>query len=178
MRHRDLTELEHCVLGVVWRDGPVTAYEIAALFARSLTPFWSGSAGAIYPVVQRLKKRGLIRGAYRAWRGSRRTVLTISTKGRDAIREWLMPPLPEEIAAPALDSLRTRTFFLDILKPAERKTFLEEAIRAVNAQLALVNKQRKVDDAAGNVSEVIGAMGAEEQLKGRLRWLKKIRDRF
>jgi DNA-binding PadR family transcriptional regulator len=178
MRHRDLTELEHCVLGVVWRDGPVTAYEIAALFGRSLTPFWSGSAGAIYPVVQRLKKRGLIRGAHRVWRGSRRTVLTISTKGRDTIREWLKPPLPEEIAAPALDSLRTRTFFLDILKPAERKTFLEDAMRAVTAQLALVNKQRKLDDAAGNVSEVIGEMGAEEQLKGRLRWLKKIRDRF
>ena len=172
---RQLTDLEHCVLGVIWRDGPVTAYEIAVLFARSLTPFWSGSAGAIYPLVERLKKRGLVKGAHRAWRGSRRTVLSITPKGSIAMRSWLTTPVADSEAAPVLDSLRTRTFFLDILKPSERAAFLEEATRAVRDQLVLVRKQRKNDEAAGNISEVIGMIGAEEQLEGRLRWLKRIR---
>src|SRR6476659_7226575 len=71
----DLTELEQCVLGVIWRDGPMTAYEIAALFTKSLSPYWSGSAGAIYPVVQRLRKRGLVRGTRKSWNGAQTTVL-------------------------------------------------------------------------------------------------------
>ena len=174
---RDLTELERCVVGVVWRDGPVTAYEIAALFARSLSPYWSGSAGAIYPLVTRLQRRGLIRGAARAWRGMRRTVLTITPKGRASIREWLQPPLPEEAAAPTLDPLRTRSFFLDILTPKQRAVFIADAEGAIREQLALLQKQRREDEKAGNHSEVVGAIGAEEELKGRLRWLRRINDR-
>src|SRR6476661_1613616 len=102
----DLTELEQCVLGVIWRDGPMTAYEIAALFAKSLSPYWSGSAGAIYPVVQRLRKRGLVRGTRKSWNGAQKTVLAATRKGVDVLRHWLTPPLPGDSAAPTHDALR------------------------------------------------------------------------
>src|SRR5471030_2616795 len=103
MRH-ELTELEQCVLGVIWRDGPMTAYEIAALFARSLSPYWSGSAGAIYPVVARLRKRGLAGGKRQSWNDSQKTVLKATKKGVTALRKWLTPPLPAGAGAPTHDS--------------------------------------------------------------------------
>src|SRR6476620_1047814 len=101
----DLTELEQCVLGVIWRDGPVTAYEIAALFSRSLSPYWSGSAGAIYPVVQRLRKRGFVRGVRRAWNGTQKTGLSVTEGGLATLREWLTPPIPLAAAAPSYDPI-------------------------------------------------------------------------
>ena len=49
----DTTELEAAVLGVVWQDGPCTPYAIRQHFLESPAPRWSGSAGAIYPLVRR-----------------------------------------------------------------------------------------------------------------------------
>src|SRR6476469_7146184 len=127
----DLTELEQCVLGVIWRDGPMTAYEIAALFTKSLSPYWSGSVGAIYPAVTRLRRRGLVRGESRAWNGTRKTVLTITPKGLASLRQWLTPPLPADAGGPSLDSVRTRLFFLEALPRRQRLAFIAEAERVV-----------------------------------------------
>jgi DNA-binding PadR family transcriptional regulator len=171
----ELTEMEHCVLGVIWRDGPLTAYEIAALFSRSLSPYWSGSAGAIYPVVGRLRKRGLVRGVRRAWNGAQKTVLSITDAGTDLLRAWLAPPLPAGVAAPSYDPIRTRLFFIDVLPAARKLRFLDEAERAVREQLAATKRQHDLEVTAGNTSEAIGSLGVMLELKARLRWLRAVR---
>jgi DNA-binding PadR family transcriptional regulator len=173
---RELTELEQCVVGVVWRDGPMTAYEIAALFSKSLSPYWSGSAGAIYPLVKRLQHRGLLRGTMRAWNGARKTVLTITPKGKASLRVWLTPPIPSIAAAPTLDPIRTRMFFLEILSAPDRLAFLDDAERITNQQIELARQQIDRDEAAGQMSEVIGAVGVIYELKGRVKWLNAVRE--
>jgi PadR family transcriptional regulator len=57
---RALTELESCVLGVVWQRGPCTAYTVRR-------EHWSSSAGSIYPVLARLESLGLIDGEEASW---------------------------------------------------------------------------------------------------------------
>lgn len=173
-----MTELEQCVLGVVWRDGPVTAYEIAALFARSLSPYWSGSAGAIYPAVARLRRRGLVRGVRRAWNGGLKTVLTATDAGIAALRAWLTPPLPADAAAPTYDPLRTRLFFAAVLSPARRRRLLADAERVVLEQLDAIRLQHAADLAAGDESEAIGSRGVALELEARLQWLREIRKRL
>src|SRR6185436_18926108 len=64
------TDLEQTVLGIVWRDGPCTPYHVRSVLLRSPSSHWSGSAGAIYPLVKRLEARGLARS--RAVRTGRR----------------------------------------------------------------------------------------------------------
>ncbi|MGZ4807924.1 MAG: PadR family transcriptional regulator [Thermoanaerobaculia bacterium] len=167
----ELTELEWCVVGVVWRDGPMTAYEIAALFTKSLSPYWSGSAGAIYPAVSRLRRRGLIRGDRRV----RKTVLSITKKGIAALREWLTPPLPEDAVAPSLDSVRTRLFFLEVLPLKQRLAFLAEAERAVKERIAQLEERRREDEASGEIFEAFGGLAVIYELKARLRWLEAVR---
>lgn len=174
MRH-ELTELEWCVVGVVWRDGPMTAYEIAALFTKSLSPYWSGSVGAIYPAVTRLRRRGLIRGDQRAWNGVRKTVLTITAKGIASLRGWLTPPLPEEAVAPSLDSVRTRLFFLEVLPPKQRLAFIAEAERVVKEKIAQFEERRREDEANGEIFEAFGGLAVIYEMKARLRWLKAVR---
>ncbi|HZE88705.1 MAG TPA: PadR family transcriptional regulator, partial [Verrucomicrobiae bacterium] len=58
---KGLSELEGATLGVVWSEQPCTPYAIRRVFQTSPSPFWSGSAGAIYPLVERLETRGLVR---------------------------------------------------------------------------------------------------------------------
>lgn len=172
-----LTELESCVLGVIWRDGPLTAYEIAALFARSLSPYWSGSAGAIYPAVQRLRARGFVRGARRSWNGRQKTVLTVAPKGTAELRSWLALPLPPEAVAPSHDPLRTRLFFVNVLAAPQRKRFFDDVERSLREQLAAVKQQHSGELAAGDLSEALGSLGVLYELKARLRWLRELRKR-
>ena len=174
----ELTELEQCVLGVIWRDGPMTAYQIAALFSSSLSPYWSGSAGAIYPVVARLRRRGLVKAAPRAWNGKRRMLLSASERGREVLREWIAPPLPPEAGAPSYDPVRTRLFFIDVLPPDQRAEVIDEAERVVRERLADVQKQRREDLASGNTSEALGGLGAIYELQARLRWLRVVREQI
>ena len=75
---RALTELEGTVLGLVWARQPCTPYRVRREFTDSPSPYWSGSAGAIYPLMARLESAGLLRSAPHATgeRGSRRYRLT------------------------------------------------------------------------------------------------------
>lgn len=172
---KELTELERCVVGVVWRDGPMTAYEIASLFSKSLSPYWSGSAGAIYPLVQRLRRRGLVAGKQRPWNGTKKTVLTVTPKGIDSLRTWLTPPISQASAAPSFDSIRTRLYFLGVLTRQQQLAILDEATRATREQIAGIQARRREDEAAGNISEVLGGIGVILEFRARLRWLAVIR---
>jgi DNA-binding PadR family transcriptional regulator len=172
---KELTELERCVVGVVWRDGPVTAYEIASLFSKSLSPYWSGSAGAIYPVVQRLQRRGLIVGRQRAWNGTKKTVLSITEKGTASLQEWLTPPISSASAGPSFDSIRTRLYFLGVLPKKQQLAIVDDAVRVTRQQIDDFETQRKADEEAGNISEVLGGLGVIFEYRARLRWLAAIR---
>ena len=81
------------MLGAIHRSGPTTAYAIRAEFTRSPTSYYSASAGAIYPVVQRLGQRRLIRSRARKGDGRSSRLLEVTTAGRRALRAWVGPPL-------------------------------------------------------------------------------------
>jgi DNA-binding PadR family transcriptional regulator len=53
--------LEGCVLGILWERGPCTAYAARKVLRESPSPYWSGSAGAVYPLLARLEGRRLVR---------------------------------------------------------------------------------------------------------------------
>ena len=57
---KNLTELEACVLALVAKEGPCTAYSIRKQFEESLTSTWHASTGSIYPLIRRMTERGLL----------------------------------------------------------------------------------------------------------------------
>lgn len=89
-----LSELEHAVLGVALVVQPCTAYAARVVFQRSPPVHWSGSAGAIYPLIWRLERGRLLRSAARRGdkRGTRLYRFTDSGVGK--LRAWLRPSLP------------------------------------------------------------------------------------
>jgi DNA-binding PadR family transcriptional regulator len=133
---RQLTELEGCVLGLLKLRGPRTPYAIRREFLASPTPHWSGSAGAIYPLVGRLAKRGLVRAARGTGDGRGGTLYALTAAGGRALRGWLGPPLsPLTLGLPP-DPIRTRVGFLGLLPEEERRSFLAAAEEDLRRQLA------------------------------------------
>lgn len=130
-KERALTELEGAALGVVLRDGPCTSYAVKELFRASPSDFWSGSAGAIYPLMQRLEKRGLVASVPGSTGRRGRKDYRITAAGRRAFRRWLTDA--ERAAGMGFDPLRTRLVFFDQLTPQARATFHDAVVDAMEA---------------------------------------------
>lgn len=115
---RALTELEGTVLGVVRLRQPCTSYRVRREFTESPSPYWSGSAGAIYPLMTRLERAGLLRSTAESTGSRRSREYRLTAAGRAALVRWLGPPVPPEVVGVPPDPLRTRVPFLEALPPA------------------------------------------------------------
>src|SRR3954462_1918303 len=121
---RALSDLEACVLGVVWRDGPCTAYAVRQELAASSTPRWSDSAGSIYPVLDRLEALGLVAATARTWGERGKKEFAATAAGASRLRAWVPQVTAADACGPTYDPIRTRFCFLAVLPPAGRRRFL------------------------------------------------------
>jgi len=169
-----LSELEGATLGEIWTRGPCTAYAARQAFKQSPSPFWSGSAGAIYPLIGRLEKRGLLSSRRQEGdaRGGRLYALT--ARGVEALREWLAPPLPGWAAGVPVDPLRTRLLFLGALDAPARAAFVAEARAALEIHIAAVRNDCRAAKAERGLFHYLGARGALAMLLARRRWLREV----
>jgi DNA-binding PadR family transcriptional regulator len=171
----ELSELERCVLGVVGLDGPCTAYAVRKVFLESPSVHWSGSAGAIYPLMRRLEGAGLLRSAPEpgSKRGARRYRLTAA--GRRRLRDWLTPPVGEAVRFD-FDPLRLRVRFLGALAPAAREAFFDAAA----GELAVAREhaaQRLAESPPGDDPwRHAASLGALRAVEARARWLEEVRN--
>lgn len=166
-----LTELDNCILGVIWRDGPTSAYGVRAHFARSTTPTWSSSTGTVYPAIRRLRKAGYLKAASPT--GPRKSeLLSLTPKGREALRDWLRTVTPQ-LGASTADPVRTRVHFLTALAPDARAKAIEDyrvVTRAAIDELEAYAAQPPASEA--EQSEWLGTLGALAELRARLQWLE------
>ena len=129
MAHIESSEIEGCVLAMIWAEGPLTPYAIRKDFLSSPNPQWSGSAGTTYPLIARLRRRGWIRSAI-SLRGKRKGhKISLTPAGRKALKRWLCAPLADWVVGVPPDPLRTRVRFLGALSPRELREFLRAAER-------------------------------------------------
>ena len=170
---RTLTELESCVLGVVWQRGPCTAYTVRQEFAISNSSHWSSSAGSIYPVLARLESLGLIEAEEASWGAGRKKHYRVTEAGLATLKMWIGPPLPDWTGAATFDPIRTRMYFLTALPPARRRKFLAEAERITREELARF--QESVHMKAEDAHERLASLGIIYELEGRLKWLAAVR---
>lgn len=119
------------MLGVIWQLGPCSAYDVRRHLGASPSAQWSGSAGAIYPLVRRLERRRLLRARDLATGRRRRRVYAVTPAGRRVLQAWVGPPLGAESITVAHDPLRARARFLGVLPPAQRAAWVAAAIGAL-----------------------------------------------
>ena len=168
---RGLTELEGCVLGVIGTRGPCTPYAVRREFLASLTPYWSGSAGAIYPLIARLRRRRLIRGSVSTGDARGRTLYSLTAAGSRALSRWLSPPLSALVVGAPPDPIRTRIGFLGLLRPAGRHALLADAIAKIRAQLGVLAAALKKPQ---DPFDRLALRGSYLMMAARLSWLRGV----
>ncbi len=144
------------------------------MLADSPSTQWSGSAGAIYPLLRRLEAAGLLRSkALRAGERKRREY-TISAAGKAALKSWIGPPFAPEAITVTADPLRTRARFLAALTPRERVAWVKAAEQSLREVESNVRRWHERYGARGTRELSLLTRHAEMELAFRLAWLAEV----
>ena len=166
-----MTELDSTILAIIARDGPLSAYDVRKVFARSLTSTWSSSTGSIYPSIRRLQEAGHVTAG--SAKGARaRKSLRVTASGRAAVDAWLRG-MTAEVAGPTPNPIRTRMYFVGIVDPAERLAIVQQASKSTCAALAAAEHARaeRIAVSAGDAVQHLASEGVLFELRARLEWL-------
>lgn len=164
-----LSELEGFVLGIARDKGPCTAYQIRLRLAQSPSTQWSGSAGAVYPLVRKLVRLGLLKPVRDP--GVRGDRYVVSPKGIEALRSWLGPPFSETTSTVSYDPLRSRAALLTVLSARERRAWVKAALAALDAVEARVEAWHSSQP--GPVTDLLTLAGRAD-LAARRSWIARI----
>lgn len=121
----DLSENEGLLLSLSVRLGSVTAHQLYLIFEGSPLGSLNASKGSVYPIVRRLKERGLLIGKPVPNDGRRSELLMATEKGREAVKSWVARITSTHIL-PA-DPLRARLPSLDLLSRDEQLQWISRA---------------------------------------------------
>lgn len=161
------------MLGHLWKHGPTTAYAVRKELLNSPSSHWSGSAGAIYPLLERLENQKLVVSREGA-RGDRaHWAYELTEAGHKALNAWLAPTLAEDIISIAPDPLRTRMYFLGALTPKQRAIFLAGARAKLLAHIKEIEAMPATDE-----YDTIAIRGAIRAARARIAWLDDVRRTF
>jgi DNA-binding PadR family transcriptional regulator len=164
---RPLSQLELTVLGVVMKRGRCVAHAVVSEFASSQTWAYRSGAGAIYPLLKRLTRAGLLDLSGRSY--------SISTLGIEALRNWVRPPFRAESFWTSLDEIRSRAYFLKLLSTQEIEEFLVSADNGLNDLLAECRSTLDAQRASGDTFGELAMLGAVRETEARIRWIAELR---
>jgi DNA-binding PadR family transcriptional regulator len=171
-----LTELEGGVLALIKLRGPCTPYAIRKEFLASTTPYWSGSAGAIYPLFRRLCQRRLIQTTRSTGDGRNGRLYTLTPAGTGALNKWLQPPLTPLVIGSPPDPIRTRVGFFGLLSPKSRRAFVRAAKMGLIEQLKSFAAELKSSPL--DPFDHLTQRGRYLAMKARLEWVSEIAAQF
>src|SRR5271167_52149 len=113
MKREPTSVLGFALLGLV-HQRPSSGYDLRKLFAETAMGSYSSSPGAIYPALERLEKRGLIKSAVEESSGlRRRRVYRVTAKGTRELKQWLSSPITRGGIVRGLAELMLRFAFME-----------------------------------------------------------------
>lgn len=164
--NRMLTDLEGAVLASIVRQGSATAYSVTREFSESPSEFFSGSAGAVYPLFKRLEGRGFVTGNAGMTGRRAHTDYTVTSLGHTAMLAWLLDV--ERGAAFGFDPLRTRLIFLELVDTSIASKYVADVEARINEHLTAPPVFARAETQQIHQS----------WLSGRINWLKQLRALF
>lgn len=126
-------ELYHIILGLLTLR-PMTGYELKQTFDTSLGNVAGASFGSIYPILKKLRDRGLATVAQAAREGRPvRKVYSITAEGRRVFKDALGSELD---VPPFRNVLMVRFFFFDALSPKAQEETVGQYLRHIEKKRA------------------------------------------
>lgn len=138
---------------------------------------WSASAGAIYPLMRRLEKAGLVRSKALKTGKRERQEYTITDAGLAGLRAWIGPPFAPEVISVTHDPLRTRARFLGLVPAEQRAAWLESARLALEDVARRVARWQHEHGATDPFLSLITRNG-ELETQARRQWLAEMTEHF
>jgi DNA-binding PadR family transcriptional regulator len=126
MPRSQLTPFEHVLLGMIFIR-PSSGYDLKRRFATSPMGVYQPSSGALYPALDRLERRGLLRSeTLRPAAGGRpRRLYRLTADGRQAHLGWVREPVrPETVGQDLGMHLLRFVLMADVLPAGEVLGFL------------------------------------------------------
>lgn len=164
---RRLSHHECHVLATVQRWQPVTAYFVRKMLGNALASDATDSPGSVYPVIERLKKAGLIIADVDQADGRGRETLRCSQDGAAIVAEWISRIEPVDMLPE--DPWRTRAAFIDLLEPAAAQAWLLALLDVLEVQ-----RTSLVDDRGGpEPSARIALANARQVTEARISWINE-----
>lgn len=163
---RKLSTIELTVLGLAWTNGPCTTYVLMKELSTAGSTYYRSRAGTTYSVVKRLIGFRLL-----SCEGDQ---VQITEEGKQCLRAWVKPPIPEQDVAHSADLLRLRLYYFALLEPDEQISFITEARRELSTHLGRVEWMIEESERLGDYFGVLALSNAVLETKARLRWLDLI----
>lgn len=136
--------IRYAILGLLsWQ--PLTGYDLKQIFRDSLTMYWSGNNNQIYRTLVKLHENDLVtRETVDQEAGPSRKIYTITAKGEDTLRAWLLtPPELPEIKHPLLIQLA----WADRLNDEELDGLLAQYEEEIRLRLMMIRESAQRDSA-------------------------------
>jgi DNA-binding PadR family transcriptional regulator len=166
-----LTDNEGSLLTLVLRRQPVTAYQLLRIYAQSPVSSFNESKGSLYPLIRRLKTRGLLAAESVVGDGRKAERLFCTPAGKAAARRWVTKLEPRHVLPD--DPLRTKAISFGLLNAKERQAWIATARALTEAKLAEVDAYMIGLDLPYKEAIEANAFGA---LRARLEWLDRLAD--
>ena len=179
MKSATPTTLGYALLGLLHQE-PRSGYDLRKTFETTPMGHYSGSPGAIYPALQRLKQQGLIEGQVDQTKSLRpREVFQPTEAGTEEFRKWLAQDIQRKDVIWRLDELMLRFAFHSFLKSniATRKFLtgfeaeVDGYIKELRQQLKMVPKETPIH---GKLALELGV----ELYQAYRRWTRKALEHF
>jgi DNA-binding PadR family transcriptional regulator len=142
--------LDFAILGFL-NYSPLSGYDLKKVFDNSVRHFWPADQSQIYRTLARLAEKGLVeQEVFRGVDRPDRKEYRITPAGREALRAWLLSPLPsQEVRIAAL----IQVFFAGQLADEQILALFERVAADARAVLAVYDQ---IPQAAGTDDPALG----------------------
>jgi DNA-binding PadR family transcriptional regulator len=156
MKRESTSVLGYALLGLVHQK-PSSGYDLRKIFAETAMGSYSSSPGAIYPALERLEKRGLLRSEVEEGSGlRRRRVYRLTANGTRELKRWLSRAVTRGEVVRGIAELMLRF------------AFMERTLGARGAIQFLRNLQSELDDYVPTLKAFLRANAPQMPLSAML----------
>jgi DNA-binding PadR family transcriptional regulator len=132
----DLTSVSYVTLALIG-DGGASPHDLVDMFRRGGQIYYAVADSRLYAEPKRLEKLGYVSSEKRPGKTRERTFYTLTGKGRDALRRWIVePPALARIQNEAVAKLLAGDILGDDARLADALLTLRTEIDAQQAKLA------------------------------------------
>jgi PadR family transcriptional regulator AphA len=137
------------ILGILLA-GPQSGYEIAKFCREVISSFWSESYGQIYPKLKELLDEGLIKKKDVAASKRKKSIYTITAKGRKSVEAWAAEPA---VSQPVRNELLLKVFFGSELPAEISRQQIQQALAGQQSELGHLKAVEREILAADDLSQ-------------------------